>query len=106
MTMQEQPADNTQSDDPKRKIKFLVLGAYSFGNGETYEEAMQNNRDAGGEKWCVVYMWTGPEYPHKAFGHPFGFEWEGTTSRPVLIQDNRRAADKKKLPKVIGQEVA
>ena len=103
MTMVEQSADCTQSDDPKREIKFFVLGNHSFGNGSTFDEAIKNNRDAGGDRFNLVYMWTGPEYPHKAVGGPFGFKWEGTTNRPVLIQDNRRVGDRFTMN--IGEEV-
>lgn len=93
----------TSTEAEVRRIKFFVYGKGTFGNGETFDEAIKNHRDAGGDRYYVVYMWTGDEYPHKAWGHAFGFNWEGTMQSPVLIQDKRNAADRKSLPLVIGQ---
>tara|TARA_R100000655_G_C2964178_1_gene189365 strand:- start:105 stop:413 length:309 start_codon:yes stop_codon:yes gene_type:complete len=93
---------NTETD--KKKIKFLIVGKNTWGNGRTYEEANRNYRDAGGDRWNIVYMWPGPSYPHKAFVWGWGvIEWEDTSSRPILIQDNRRASDKRERPIEIGE---
>lgn len=83
-----------------RKIKFLVHSPGNWGNGQTIDEAIANC--PGGKSDSVIYMWTGPEYPTKAYATPFGMEWEGTTDRPILMQDHRKAALKKKLPLEIG----
>ena len=91
------------SNEPKKKIKFLILSPHTWGTGETFDEATKNHRKAGGDRWNIVYMWPGPEYPHKAGIYCIDVEWEGTADRPILIQDNRRVPDKRKDPAEIGE---
>ena len=87
-----------------KKIRFLIISPNTWGNGETFAQAVKNHRKAGGDKWNVVYMWPGPCYPYEAGVCGWGqVEWSGTDTRPILIQDNRRAADKRKEPIEIGE---
>ena len=96
--------ESPPSTEPEKKIKFLIISRYCWGNGETYDEAVKNLQRAGGDKWNVVYMWPGPYYPRDAGVYGWGqVEWSGTADRPILIQDNRRVPDKRKDPLKIGE---
>ena len=83
--------------------KFLCCGVGAYGNGETYEQAMANYKEASGNTRCLVYMWIG-ELPHSAWGHAMGMSWRGTQERPILIQDNRLAKYRRNHPLEIGGE--
>jgi hypothetical protein len=86
-----------------KKVRFLFVGKHTWGSGETYVEAQRNHRQAGGDRWNIVFMWPGPEYPDRAGVYGLGtIEWHGTKQHPVLIQDNRRVPDKRENPLVIG----
>ena len=84
-----------------RQIKFICYGLGAWGSAETYEQAMANYKEASGNTRCLVYMWTG-EIPHSAWGHEMGFSWRGTEEKPVLIQDNRPAKDRRNSTLKIG----
>ena len=84
-------------------IKFICYGYGAWGAAATYDKAMANYKEASGNKQCCVYMWADDEdLPSKAWGHEMGITWEHSKQRPVLIQDNRLAKDKKNSSLKIG----
>ena len=89
--------------EPKR-FKFLVIGMNYFGTGMTYKEAKANHRKIScGQKNYLVRMWAGDDLPHTFEIDEWGaYSWCGTKERPILIEDKRRASDKKMFPMEIG----
>lgn len=96
--------DENLTDDDNR---FLARGEHCWGKGATFEAAVKRlkvNMASYGKYVVMAFVDTVPNEV-QVCSMTGSFTWFGTEERPVVVFDNRSKADKKRMPRPLGERV-